>query len=270
MAMMLLSQPAAPATPPRHRSASAPAMAASSPLSKTTSIGSEEVAESAMVKAGSTLWAAEGAAAQESAAEQPEPAAPGSAEREEETVSGAVKGAAWQAGQAVGSVAASAAQGAGAAVESVASTAGDVAQSVHDATEAAAGKVAVATSGVRQALQGAAAKAAEEVQQAVSEVTTICMGSGFTTTICWSCRTRTPVLLTSLALQSTCLKPSCCLMQHHKPWVLTRCLRVAAASYRCQRACGARPHAAAPGSTPFRPGTHQYLTCASWPLPLHV
>ena len=182
-----LLQPAAPATPPRHRSASAPAMAAS-PLSKTTSIGSEEVAESAMVKVGSTLWAAEGPAGASAAEQQSQTAAGGEeAGQAEETASGAAKGMASSAGQAMRSAAAAAARGAEGAAHSAASTAAAVTRSVEDAAEAAAGKVAAATSGVHQALQGAAAKAAEEVQQAVSEVSTLPGGSSSQPKTGWCC-----------------------------------------------------------------------------------
>ena len=156
---MSAMQPAAPATPPRHRSVSAPAMAGS-PLSKTTSVGSEDVAETAMVKAGSTLWAAEGAAGVQGA------------DRVEEADGSAARRTGWDAGEAISGGLTSAAASVRAAAGSVASTAAEAERRAQDAAKVAADRARAAASGVRHALHSAAAQAAEEVKHAASEVRT--------------------------------------------------------------------------------------------------
>ena len=119
---------------------------------------SEDVAETAMVKAGSTLWAAEGAAGVQGA------------DRAEEADGSAARHTGWDAGDAISGGLTSAAEGVRAAAGSVASTAAEAAQRAEDAAKVAADKASTAVSGVRHALDSAAATAVKEVKQAASEV----------------------------------------------------------------------------------------------------
>ena len=188
-ALCFTSQPQAPVTPPRNRPSSAPALAAS-PLSKTASMGSEDIAGCAMVRAGSTLWAAEGASKQ--AAVAAEDAVGRGAERAAEavgTAAGQVASAADQVLQGVRAAAGQVGEGAAEsatdsvrqvmeagkeAAQAVVSEAMQAAHTAEDAAAAAISEAAEVVSGVRQTAAGAAAKAAEDVKQASTEVRTWC------------------------------------------------------------------------------------------------